>query len=136
MNSSDEDRRDGRQHEPFDQRARELWHEAARRVDPAIAGRLRAARRDALQAGKTPARPAVRWLLPTGAVTAVALAALMAWQPLPHAPSAPQERPVASSAPEPDNELPPDAEQVDPSLYQNLDFYAWLAANDRPPAAR
>ena len=29
-----------------------------------------------------------------------------------------------------DNELPPDADKTDPNLYQNLDFYGWLAAND------
>jgi hypothetical protein len=29
-----------------------------------------------------------------------------------------------------DNELPPDADKTDPNLYQNLDFYGWLAANN------
>jgi len=32
-----------------------------------------------------------------------------------------------------DNTLPPDPEQADPNLYQNLDFYGWLAANDSQP---
>ena len=31
---------------------------------------------------------------------------------------------------EPDTELPPGADKADPGLYQNLDFYSWLAAND------
>lgn len=134
MNSSDNNRPDGRQHEPFEQRARELWREAARQVDPGVATRLLAARREALQAGRTPARHAARWLIPTGAVAAIALATLMVWQPLPHA--LPQQHLTQNTLAEPDNELPPDAEQVDPSMYQNLDFYAWLAANDRRPATR
>ena len=78
----------------------------------------------------------MRWLIPTGALAAMALAVMMVWQPLPHAP-APSANQAAGSAPQDvDNELPPDAEQVDPGLYQNLDFYAWLAANDRQPTSR
>lgn len=136
MKSSDHNRPDQQQHELFEQRARELWREAARQVDPATAGRLRAARREALQAAQAPVRHAARWLIPTGAVAAIALAAMMVWQPLPHAPSSMQTNQTVSTAPETDNELPPDAEQADPALYQNLDFYAWLAANDSHPATR
>ncbi|MEY2160797.1 DUF3619 family protein [Rhodanobacter sp. FW106-PBR-LB-2-11] len=43
----------------FERRARELWHEAAQRIDPATAGRLRAARRQALATTRAPA-PAPR----------------------------------------------------------------------------
>ena len=46
--------------EHFEQRARELWREAAQRIDPATAGRLRAARRQALETAKAPAHRAVR----------------------------------------------------------------------------
>ena len=136
MKSSDQNQAGNRQQKPFEQRARELWREAARQVDPATAGRLRAARREALQAARAPARNATRWLIPTGAVAAIALAALMVWQPLPRASASMQAHQTASAAPEADNELPPDAEQADPALYQNLDFYAWLAANDRQPTTR
>jgi hypothetical protein len=134
MKSSDQDQADKRQQKPFEQRARELWREAARQVDPATAGRLRAARREALQAARAPARHVTRWLIPTGAFAAIALAALMVWQPLPRTSAAMQAHQTASATPQADNELPPDAEQDDPALYQNLDFYAWLAANDRQPA--
>lgn len=116
------------QHEPIEQRTRELWREAARHLDPATAARLRAARREALQPSDRP-RQAVRWLIPSGALAAMALALMMVWQPLPHAPAA--GNPAPSAALDADSELPPDAEQVDPGLYQNLDFYAWLAASDR-----
>ena len=121
--------------EHFEQRARELWREAAQRIDPATAGRLRAARRQALETARAPAHRAVRWLIPTGAFAAIALAAMMVWQPLPqhHATSAMH---AASSADELDNELPPDADKTDPNLYQNLDFYGWLAANNSTPANR
>lgn len=136
MKSSDPMRADNLQQEPFEKRARELWREAARQVDPATAGRLRAGRRESLQAAQAPARHPARWLIPTGAVAAVALAAMVVWQPLPHASSPMQADHRANAAAETDNELPPDAEQADPALYQNLDFYAWLAANDGKPATR
>ncbi|MEO8809957.1 MAG: hypothetical protein ABI386_06905 [Rhodanobacter sp.] len=140
MTSSDDHRSGRRQHEsgpsaPVEQRARELWQEAARRIDPATAGRLRAVRRQALQSVHAPARRAARWLIPTGAVAAMALAVMVVWQPLPHAP-APVQGNHAGSAVEADSELPPGAEQADPALYQNLDFYAWLAANDPQPETR
>jgi hypothetical protein len=32
--------------------------------------------------------------------------------------------------------LPPDADKTDPVLYQNLDFYTWLAAADHHPTTR
>ena len=137
MKSSDPMQPDNPPQEPFEQRARELWREAARQVDPKTAGRLRAARREALQAAQAPTRHPTRWLIPTGAVAAVALAAMVVWQPMPHAPSSMQTADHAANATvETDAELPPDAEQADPALYQNLDFYAWLAANDGKPATR
>ncbi|EIL98813.1 hypothetical protein LRK24_14820 [Rhodanobacter denitrificans] len=119
----------------LEQRARELWHEAAQRIDPATAGRLRVARRQALDAVQAPARRAVRWLIPTGAFAVIALATMLVWQPLPppHASTAMQP---ASSADELDNELPPDADKTDPNLYQNLDFYGWLASAGSHAAAR
>ena len=136
MNSSDTHRPDRRQQEIFERRAREVWREAARQVDPSTAGRLRAARREALQEAGSRHPRAAGWLIPTGAVAAIALAAMMVWQPLPQAPSATQNHLATSAVLASDNELPPDAEQVDPTLYQNLDFYAWLAANENRPAAR
>lgn len=115
----------------FEQRARALYHEASRQLDPATAGRLRAARRTALQAAQAPTHHhRMRTLLPAGALAAVALAALMVWQPLQRgnvsAPTAAMSTTAASSA---NNELPPDLDgSDDPMLYQNLDFYSWLAS--------
>lgn len=135
MNTPDKCRPEqSRPEKPLEQRARELYHEAARRIDPATAGRLRAARREALAGTRQEQRPhrLARWLVPSGACAAIALAALLSW---PSAPRPVDTAPVtaAASAGETDNALPPDPEQADPNLYQNLDFYGWLAANDSQP---
>ena len=123
MNSSDKQ---------FEKRARALYQEAAQRLDPATAGRLRAARRTALQAATAHASShhRARVLLPAGALAAMALAALMIWQPTPK-PHAGNDgaTPAIATAAEVDNDLPPGADSGDPGLYQNLDFYSWLAAN-------
>jgi hypothetical protein len=113
------------------QRARELYHEASQRVDPVTAGRLRAARRHALAAAQAPKHHATRWLIPTGAFAAIALATLMVWQPVPHDTVTSSNRAISmpGSSADMDTELPPDADKTDPNLYQNLDFYGWLAAN-------
>jgi len=124
------------EHESIEQRTRELWREAAQHLDASTAARLRAARREALQPSTAPHRQTVRWLIPTGALAAMALAVMMVWQPLPHAPAPATNHAASGTAQDVDNELPPDAEQVDPSLYQNLDFYAWLAASDRHANSR
>lgn len=116
-------------------RARALYLDASRQLDPAAADRLRAARRQALAAGR-PAPWASRLLLPAGAFAVLALATLMVWQPLRHADSAPTHAASAAPSNDADNELPPDADSADPQLYQNLDFYGWLAANDRAKARR
>ncbi|RDS82387.1 hypothetical protein [Dyella psychrodurans] len=124
MNSSDKQ---------FEKRARALYQEATQSLDPVTAGRLRAARRTALQAATGHASPhhRARVLLPVGALAAMALAALMIWQPTPK-PHSNNGNPTAAmaTATEPDNDLPPGADNGDPGLYQNLDFYSWLAANN------
>ncbi|WP_426700444.1 hypothetical protein ACPPVV_13720 [Rhodanobacter sp. Col0626] len=134
MTSSDKNRPD--QH--LEHRARELWHAAAQRIDPATAGRLRAARRKALEPSRATPHHTIRWLIPTGAFAVIALAAMMVWQPLPqrHAATSTQAVNAADTTTDLDNDLPPDADKTDPNLYQNLDFYGWLAANDSPPANR
>jgi hypothetical protein len=123
MNSSDKQ---------FEKRARALYQEAAQRIDPVTAGRLRAARRTALEAATThgSSHHRARVLLPVGALAAMALAALMIWQPAPQQNENKQPAAAMAVASEPDTELPPGADKADPGLYQNLDFYSWLAANN------
>ena len=135
-NRLDKDRLDKhRADDQLAQRARELWHEAAQHIDPATADRLRAARRKAVQPARTSSHRAVRWLIPSGAFAVIALAALMVWQPLPqqHAQTAMQSVGGIIDA---DAELPPDADKTDPNLYQNLDFYDWLATTNSPSTKR
>jgi hypothetical protein len=121
----------------FAQRARELYRAAAHQLDPLTSARLRAARIRALATPQAGERPSARWLIPSGAFAAVAFAAVLVWQPLtqltPHPGVAINGTAGNSDA---DSDLPPDADQADPTLYQNLDFYGWLAANDRPVGNR
>ena len=119
MNSSDK---------PIEQRARALFQEASQSIDPVTAGRLRAARRTALEAATASGHHhRARVLLPVGALAAVALAALVIWQPSPQPPADGRQAAVT----EQENEfLPPGADKADPGLYQNLEFYSWLAASD------
>ena len=116
----------------FERRARALYREAAHAIDPATAGRLRAARRTALEATRTPVQPrGVRMLLPTGALAAVALAMLMAWSPLQNRGNdALQAQMNVAKVIEADTDLPPDPDSADPGMVQNLDFYDWLASNN------
>jgi len=119
----------------FARRARALYLDASRQLDPDAADRLRGARRQALAAARpAPSRLAPRLLLPAGAFAVLALATLMIWQPLRHAGSAPPQAVSTAPGTDTDSDLPPDADSADPQLYQNLDFYGWLAANDRGKA--
>lgn len=119
----------------LERRARELYREAARQLDPATAARLRAARRAALSGadGSSLAQRLRQLLLPAGAFAAIAFAALMLSSPV-QSPtnSATDLSPVTEA----EGELPPDAAAADPALYQNLDFYGWLAKNGDSQASR
>ena len=119
----------------LERRARELYREAARQLDPATAARLRAARRAAVSGadGSSLAQRLLQLLLPAGAFAAIAFAALML--------SSPVQGPTGGAAglspvTEADGELPPDAAAADPALYQNLDFYGWLAKTGDSQASR
>ena len=120
----------------LEHRARALYREAGRRIDPATAGRLRAARREALAAAAAPAHARlVRGLVPAGAFAAIALAVLMVVSPVSRD-SAPAQGASNVQTAETDGDLPPDLSNTDPSLMQNLDFYDWLATNDASQASR
>ncbi len=110
----------------FEDRVRTLYRRTSADIDTATASRLRQARQRALEAAERP--DLRRWLVPTGALAACVLAVAVIW-PF-HARNAQQAAtlPVAShSVASTDPYLPPDPEQTDPTMYQNLDFYAWLA---------
>lgn len=108
----------------FARHARELYRRAGPQVDPAMAARLRAARREALAGAGHRRMP---WMVPAGACAVAALALVALWQPL-HGPATiATMAPTATVSADAAEALPPDADQTDPALYQNLDFYAWLA---------
>lgn len=111
------------------QLAREIHSHACANVDALTHARLAAARRNAMTASPTRSRKRV-WLPAAGAMAACALAiGVVLWRPAP-APSPVQNQPVAST----DAELPPDADSRQMDLYQNLDFYQWLAQQPDPNA--
>jgi hypothetical protein len=120
----------------LERRARELYREAAHQIDPATAARLRAARQAAIAGtGRSSfAHRLLQLLLPAGAFAAIAFAALILSGPT----QGPTGMAPALSAPasEADSELPPDAAAADPTLYQNMDFYGWLAKNGDSQASR
>jgi len=119
----------------LERRARMLYREAAVHLDPAMATRLRAARRDALAKadGSSWAHRLLELLLPAGAFAAIALVALFLSSPVQRPTSI---APTSAQTVDADSELPPDAAAADPRLYQNMDFYGWLAKNGDSEASR
>lgn len=122
----------------LERRARELYREAARHIDPATAARLRAARSAALAGTERSsfAHRLLQLLLPAGAFAAIAFAALMLSSPAQGPTSAVPAGVMSSQATDADGDLPPDAAAADPTLYQNMDFYGWLAKNGDSQASR
>ncbi|HET7557263.1 MAG TPA: hypothetical protein VFK08_04235 [Rhodanobacteraceae bacterium] len=103
-------------------RAREIHSQACANVDARTHAQLAAARRNAMAAARAPSRKRL-WLPAAGALAACALAAgVVVWRPA-SAPMPAQDRQVASSA----AELPLDTDSRQMDLYQNLEFYQWLA---------
>ncbi len=93
-------------------------------LDAPTRARLQATRRQALAQAHAPRGFAPRWFVPVGAVAALAVVVALGlwWMPTTGTP------PMAASAE--DAELLFAADNLE--LYQNLDFYRWLAAKERP----
>jgi hypothetical protein len=92
-------------------------------LDAPTRARLRAVRRQALAQARAPRGFAPRWFVPLGAAAVLAVVAVLDLWWLP--PATPP--PLAASAE--DAELLFAADNLE--LYQNLDFYRWLAAKER-----
>ncbi len=122
----------------LERRARELYREAAHQIDPATVARLRAVRRAALDSAnrETLAHRLLQLLLPAGAFAAIAFAALMLSSPVQGPVGSEPTASAHSTMLEADSDLPPDAAAADPTLYQNMDFYGWLAKNGDSQASR
>ncbi|HVB83636.1 MAG TPA: hypothetical protein VND63_02050 [Rhodanobacteraceae bacterium] len=116
--------------DPLANRARSLFDSAVSGVDAATAARLRSARRTALQPRRA---PLARFLVPAGAFAAAALALGLVWHPHAGAPTASTPAVVAVAGSGSDALAAADAADLD--LYQNLDFYDWLATQPQQPGA-
>jgi hypothetical protein len=109
------------------QRARALHEQACEHIDAGTRIKLAAARRSAL-AGESRHSRRVVWLPAAGAVAACALALGVVWfRPQPVDSSSARAGQAAAI----DTELPLDADSQQLDLYQNLDFYQWLARQPR-----
>ena len=112
------------QNEGFEKRTRELLDESASRLDGRTLSRLTQARHAALDRLERPARFGWRTLVPAGAAAAVAVLAVVMWQP------DTQSIPATAQAVSPveDLELLTDAEAPDfADESADVDFYEWAA---------
>jgi hypothetical protein len=108
----------------FENRTRGLLDESAARLDGRTLSRLTQARHAALERLERPSRFGWRMLVPAGAAAAVAVLAVMMWQP--------DTQPIPGTAqavsPVEDLELLTDAEAPDfAEENADLDFYEWAA---------
>ncbi|MEO6968744.1 MAG: hypothetical protein ABI132_09895 [Rhodanobacteraceae bacterium] len=115
-------------------RAREIFGDACAHVDARIGARLASARREALAAAPQPSHPRI-WLPAAGAVAACALALGVLWFHADPGSTANMHAQKTQLAAATDAGMPIDADAEQLDLYQNLDFYQWLAQqpNARAP---
>lgn len=118
-------------HQPTDRlawvvQASALLDESARDLDATTLSRLNRARQVALESRR--ARTAHPWLLGTGLASACALLlAVAVWQPHRHAENG--NPATTSAATGVSGEA--DAAETSPEFYQDLEFYAWLDAQNQ-----
>ena len=113
------------EHPQWTHRAKTLLDESAQALDAATLSRLNRARQAALGQGK---RHAAAWLLPVGLAGAcVLLLAVAVWHDAAPQPSG------APQADAPVNTRDADVLADDEDLYEDLEFYAWLDAQDQDP---
>lgn len=138
------------QHDDFDQRARARYREAAATLPPSLQGRLRAARREALQAGQPRRRLPHRWPVAMPAALAIAAVLVLAVDlrgpgPRQTAPD-PQTEVTGAAAPPAVEAMDTDTALVAASLADEADtdvllyehdpdFYLWLGSEDALSAA-
>lgn len=107
--------------------AKTLLDDSARDLDAATLSRLNRARQAALEQRRP--RATRVWLLPAGLASAACalLLAFAVWQPHRHADTA--KAAVSSSASATASDA--DADEASLEFYQNLEFYAWLDAQNK-----
>ena len=103
-------------------RSTQLLDDSVRDLDAVTLSRLNRARQAALT-HQRPHAPRV-WLLPAGLASACAmLLAVVVWQPHHRSETQPSAAPVAVDD--------GDSEETSTEFYQNLEFYAWLDAQNK-----
>lgn len=105
---------------------REVFHRGVDELPPSVRGRLRAARREALQ-GRARARTPAPWSRWVSAGAGVAAAALVAVAVVFDGDRG--ERPVQASDKARDLEILLSGNELE--LYENLEFYAWVSERER-----
>ena len=107
----------------FISKLKSVLDRSAGALDTRTRARLQAARRAALAQAQTPRGLSPRWFVPVGAMaTLAAVAALGLWW-------IPTAAPPSMGASVEEAELLFATDNLE--LYQNLDFYRWLAAKER-----
>ncbi|MBN8885632.1 MAG: hypothetical protein J0I77_07915 [Rudaea sp.] len=109
--------------------AKTVLDDSARDLDATTLSRLNRARQTALAAYRP--RPPRVWLLPAGLASAACalLLAFAVWQPHRHAGdtgTSPTSTATAAKSGETDA-----TDEASPEFYQNLEFYAWLDAQNK-----
>jgi len=111
------------EHPEWTQAANSLLEDSTHHLDAATLSRLNRARQNALTQRRTPAR----WIVPAGLASACALLlAVAVW----HGRAPPMPTDAAAI------DLPVSASEAltdDDELYEDLDFYAWLDAQNPEP---
>jgi len=107
-------------------RAKDLLDHSAEGLDAATLSRLNRARQGALARARP--RTATRWFLPAGLASAcLLLLAVAVWNVHVRGGAIPPELPLAAAGGDIDLVSSDDSLE----LYQNLEFYAWLDAQDQ-----
>lgn len=115
---------------PLERRSRELFNDSVANLDAHTRSRLNQARQAALQATEhRKHRFAMRWLVPTGSVAALALVAMVSMQFM-RSPTAP----VQSGSGLEDMELVASADELE-LLQNDVEFYDWFDSPDAQATA-
>ncbi len=113
----------------IDHRARELFRQSCHNLPLTQRQALAQTRAAAVSGHRRQRTPRVMWLMPAGAAAALA-ALVIGWSPLG------QRHDLASPATRQATVPALATADAPPDLYQNLDFYRWLAAHDSAAQAR
>lgn len=120
----------GHNTDEFERKARALYRQSCHALPPQSRKALQGARLNAI--ATRPRGVARRMLMPAGALAASALALVIGWSFVPQAQQATLQANRYTTA----STHTPDSDNDNAELYQDLEFYRWLAAQDEQSLAR